>query len=187
MLVCAGSAQRAAKLRAEEPVQHADQDRAEEEQHEDRVVERQRADIAGRNQQAVLVHTDGQVCLAAARAGAHDAQVDRIQRKLGQNTGQNCRDAAGRVEQTRDKARQHTGQRGRHKGDAHRHTVEHQHHADRAARAEGAVNGQIGHIQNAVGNVHADGHDAPDEALCHSAGHGVYQRGQEIHKNILIS
>ena len=60
-------------------------------------------------------------------------------------------------------------------------------HADRAARAEGAVNGQIGHIQNAVGNVHADGHDAPDEALCHSAGHGVYQRGQEIHKNIIIS
>ena len=83
--------------------------------------------------------------------------------------------------------RQHTGQRGCHKGDAHRHAVEHQHHADCAARAEGAVNGQIGHIQNAVGNVHADGHDAPDEALCHSAGHGVYQRGQEIHKNILIS
>ena len=187
MLVCAGSAQRAAKLRAEEPVQHADQDCAEDEQHEDRVVERQRADIAGRDQQAVLVHTDGQVCLAAARAGAHDAQVDRIQRQLGQNTGQNCRDAAGRVEQTRDKARQHTGQRGCHKGRAHRHAVEHQHHADCAARAEGAVNGQIGHIQNAVGNVHADGHDAPDEALRHSAGHGVYQRGQEIHKNILIS
>ena len=59
--------------------------------------------------------------------------------------------------------------------------------AIRAAGAEGAVNGQVRHIQNAVGNVHADGHDAPDEALCHSAGHGVYQRGQEIHKNILIS
>ena len=70
------------------------------------------------------------------------------------------------MEQTRDKARQHTGQRGRHKGDAHRRAVQHQHNADRAAGTEGAVNGQIGHIQNAVGDVHADGHNAPDKALC---------------------
>ena len=171
VLVGTGCAQCAAKLCAEEPVQHTDEERAEDKQHDNRIVECQRTDIPGRNQQTVLVHADRQVGLAAARACTHDAQVDRIERQLGQDTGQNCRDAAGRVEQACDKARQHTGQRGGHKGSPHRHTVQHQHNADRAAGAEGAVNGQVRHIQNAVGQINTDGHNAPDQPLCRSTGH----------------
>ena len=68
VLVGTGRAQGAAKLCAEEPVQHADEERAEDKQHDNRIVECQRTDIPGRNQQTVLVHADGQVGLAAARA-----------------------------------------------------------------------------------------------------------------------
>ena len=35
------------------------------------------------------------------------------------------------------------------------------HDADCAAGAEGAVHGQVRHIKDAVGEVNADGHDAP--------------------------
>ena len=140
-------------------------------QHDNRIVECQRTDIPGRNQQTVFIHADGQVSLAAARACTHDAQVDRIERQLGQDTGQNCGDAAGRVEQACDKARQHTGQRGGHKGSPHRHTVQHQHNADSAAGTERAVNSQVRHIQNAVGKINADGHNAPNQSLRCGTGH----------------
>ena len=91
------------------------------------------------------------------------------------------------MEQAGDKARQHTGQRGRHQGDAHRRAVQDQHNADCATGTEGAVHGQIRHIQNTIGDVDADSHNAPDKALRDGTGHRVYQGGQEIHKNILIS
>ena len=171
VLVSAGGTQRAAQLSAKEPVQHSDQHRAEDGQGQDGVIEGHIADITGRDQQAVLIHADGQVGFAAARAEAHDAEVDRIQRQLGQNTGQNSRDAAGRVEQARNKARQHTCCRSRQQGKPHRHPVKHHNNADRTAGTKRAVDRQIGHIQDAVGQVDADGHNAPDKALGHSTGH----------------
>ena len=40
-----------------------------------------------------------------------------------------------------------------------------QHDAHGAAGAHRTVHRQVRHIQNAVGDVHADGHNAPDDAL----------------------
>ena len=151
VLVSAGGTQRAAQLSAKEPVQHSDQHRAEDDQDQDGVIEGHIADITGRDQQAVLIHADGQVGFAAARAETHNAEIDRIQRQLGQNTGQNSRDAAGRVEQARNKARQHTCCRSRQQGQPHRRPVKHHNNADRTAGTERAVDRQIGHIQDAVG------------------------------------
>ena len=177
MLVCAGGTQRAAHFSAEEPVQNTNQDSAENDQYNNRVIRRQRTHIAGRNQQAVLVHADRQVGFTAAGAGTHNAQIDRVERQLCEDTGQNSRYPAGGMEQTCDQACQHADQRSRQKRHTHRYAVQNQHNTDRAAGAQRAVNGQIGHIQNTVGNIDADGHNAPDETLCHSTGHGVYQRG----------
>jgi len=50
------------------------------------------------------------------------------------------------------------------------------HDADSAAGAERTVNGQIGYIQNAVGKVHADRHNAPYQALRYGTGQCARQR-----------
>ena len=57
------------------------------------------------------------------------------------------------------------------------------HNADRAAGAKGTVYGQVSHIQDAVGQVHTNGHDAPDEALRTGTGQGTGQVGKSC-KNI---
>ena len=139
-------------------------------------------ELAAHNSAALAQLNTEAEALAAARAEAHDAEVDRVQRQLGQDTGQNGRDAAGRVEQAGDKARQHTGRRGGQQRQPDRRTVEHHDNADRAASAKRAVDRQIGHIEDAVGQVDADCHNAPDKALGHRAGHRVDQGSKESHE-----
>ena len=123
-------------------------------------MERELLDPAQGDEQVILVHIDGLVGLA------HDLQVDGVEGQLSQDAGQDGRDAHKGVEQAGDKAggeaRQHGGQQG------HPDVLarEQAHDADCAAGAEGAVHGQVRHIKDAVGKVNADGHDAPDEALC---------------------
>ena len=117
-------------------------------------------DPAQGDEQAVLVHVDGLVGLA------HDLQVDGVEGQLGQDAGKDGRDAHEGVEQAGDeaggKARQHSHEE-RHPDVLPRQQA---HDADCTAGAEGAVHGQVGHIKDAVGEVNADGHDAPDQALC---------------------
>ena len=45
------------------------------------------------------------------------------------------------------------------------HAGKQAHDAHRAAGAKAAVYGQVGYIQNTVGQVHANGHDTPDKPL----------------------
>ena len=106
----------------------------------------------------------------------HDRHVDGPQAQLGQDTGQNGRDAAEGVQDTGDQACQHTRQQGGQHGDPQVGPASVQHHEYGGAGAEGAVHGQVGDVQNFIGDVDADGHDAPDQTL----GYGTRQRVDEI-------
>ena len=87
------------------------------------------------------------------------------------------------MEQTGDKAGGQTGQQGDEERCPDVHAGEQAHNADRAAGAKGTVHGQVSHIQDAVGQVHTNGHYAPDEALRTGTGQGTGQVGKSC-KNI---
>ena len=140
-------------------------------------MERELLDPAQGDEQAVLVHVDGLVGLA------HDLQVDGVEGQLGQNTSQNGRDAHKGVEQAGDKAGGQTGQHRHQQCQPDVHAGKQAHDAHSTAGAERAVHGQVGHVQNAVGQVYANGHDAPDEALRTGTGQGTGQVGKSC-KNI---
>ena len=143
--------------------------------------------MPGGYQQGVIVHPDGQGGLGAGGgAPAHDAQVDGVQRQLGQDPGQDGGDPAPGVEQAGDQSRQHPGQNGAQGGDPDVDAVEGQQYAGGPPGGQGAVRRQVGHVQNAVGDIDADGHDAPDQALAHGARHGFQQGGQEFHRRVLL-
>ena len=55
---------------------------------------------------------------------------------------------------------------------------ESRHMTQTAAGAEGAVHGQVCHVKDAVGQIHANGHDAPDEALRTGTGQRTGQIGK---------
>ena len=158
--VGAGGADGAAQLGAEEPVQQADQHRADQNDHDDGVVQGELFDPAQGDQQVVLVHVDGLVGFA------HDLQVDRVQGQLGQDTGEDRRDAHKGVQQSGDEPAGQARDEGQDQGGPDVLAREQGHDADRAAGAERVVHRQVGHIQDAVGQVDANGHDAPDQALC---------------------
>ena len=52
----------------------------------------------------------------------------------------------------------------------------HEHDAHRAAGGKASVHRQVGHVQNTVGDVHADCHDSPEHSLSDRARHGI-QKG----------
>ena len=74
-------------------------------------------------------------------------------------------------DQTRQHARRESAQQGQRHGDA----CHGQHDEGGAAGGHGAVDGQVGHIQNPKRDIDADCHDAPDESLCDNAGQCVDQ------------
>ena len=158
--VAAGGADAAAELGAKEPVQNGDKHRNDDGHHKDRVlVERHVLDIAQRDEQVVFVDVDGLVGFA------HDLEVDAPQCKLGQDTGQDRLDAHERMENTGDKPCQQTRAGGRQNRRPNVPARQHADHADRAAGAQRAVDGQVRNVEHAVGDVDADGHDGPDQAL----------------------
>ena len=64
--------------------------------------------------------------------------------------------------------------------------VGHEDDADRAAGTHGAVDGQIGQVQHFERDVHANGHEAPDQALGQRPRKGVEQRGEKVHGGFLL-
>ena len=75
-------------------------------QQEQRVGQIQLPDVPGGDQQVLLVHAQGQGGLGfgAFSPDGHNAQVDGVEGQLGQDPGQDGRDAAGGVEKTGDQA-----------------------------------------------------------------------------------
>lgn len=97
-------------------------------------------DLPGGEEQGILIHADGQV------GHAHDVQVDGVQGDLGQDTGQDGRDAQEGVEQAGDESGSQTGQDGDEQGGGDRPAVENEHHGDGAAGGEAAVYGQVSKV-----------------------------------------
>ena len=157
--VRAGSTDAAAQLRTEEPVQHPDDHRRSKDNHDDGVMQGKFLDPAQGDEQDVFVHIDGLVGLA------HDLQVDGIQRQLGQDACQNGGNAHKGVQQAGDKAGSKAGQHSHQQCCPDIHAGKQAHDAHCAAGAKAAVHGQVGYIQNTVGQVHANGHDTPDKPL----------------------
>ena len=122
-------------------------------------MERELLDPAQGDEQVILVHVDGLVGLA------HDLQVDGVEGQLSQDAGQDGRDAHKGVEQAGDKAGSKAGQHSHQQCCPDVHAGKQAHDAHRAAGTEAAVHGQVGYIQNTVGQVHANGHDTPDKPL----------------------
>ena len=120
------------------------------------------------NQKVKIVHVHRHVGLHI-----HNGQIHGPQAQLGQDTGKNGRDAALGMEKARSEACQHTGTGGCHHSQPYRIAGGDHHGTDRTTGAEGAVHRQVGHIQYFIGNVHANGHDAPDQTLGHRTGQGV--------------
>lgn len=158
--IASGRTQRSAVLGPEEPVQDGDEDNRDNDHDENRILpEGDALDIAERHQKIIIIHIHGLIGLP------HDFQIDRIQGQLRQNTGQDRRDSHECVQDAGRKSGEHPGAgRGQHGYPdivaAHQH-----HNADRAAGGHRAVHGQVRNVQNAIGNVYADRHNAPDQTL----------------------
>ena len=131
------------------------------------------------------VLTDSTDFSVSEEFAAEDAQVDGIERKLGQNTRQNRRDAHERVENARREAGEHADQKRRDHRDPHVAAADDEHGGHRAAGCDAAVHRQIGHIEDSIGNIHANRHDAPDHALRTGAGERVKQLGN-LHWIVLL-
>ena len=124
-------------------------------------------DLPGGEEQGILIHADGQV------GHAHDVQVDGVQGDLGQDAGQDGRDAQEGVEQAGDETGGQTCQDGDEQGSGDGPAVEDEHHGDRAAGGEAAVYGQVSEVQQTEGDINPQGHQTPDQALRHVAGHST--------------
>ena len=114
----------------------------------------------------------------------HNGQVDGPQAQLGEDARQDGGDSAGGVQEPRHKPGQHPSQQGRQQGQPQVGARAKEYDEHSAPCAEGAVHGQVRNIQNFVGNVYADCHNAPDQPL----GYGPRQRADESHhKQTLLS
>ena len=166
----------AALFRAEEPVKCGDDGHGEKQQQGQWIVERQRADVALRQKQVVFVYTERLIGLAC-----HDAQVDRVERELRQDAGENGGNAAARVKKAGDESCKHTCQQRAQERHPRIEPRADEHDADGAAGGERAIDGQVCDVQNPVGDVHADGHDAPRKTLCGGTGQRIHQRRKKTH------
>ena len=169
--VGAGGPEAAAPLGAAQPVEKQHQHGGEEQQQGQGVGEVQRTYEALGQQQGVFVHAHSLVGLAA-----HDTQVDGVQGQLGENTGQNGGDAAAGVELAGDEAGHGAAQRRAQQRQPGVDAAANQHDAHGAAGGQGTVHRQVRHVQHPEGEVDADGHQAPHQALGDGAGHCIEQR-----------
>ena len=85
------------------------------------------------------------------------------------------------MEEACDEAREHAHKHGYYCSQPDVHSADREQYADGSACRERAVNRQVGNVEHPVGDVYADGHNAPHEALAHGAGQPVQQRLQELH------
>ncbi|MPM42343.1 hypothetical protein SDC9_89008 [bioreactor metagenome] len=106
---------------------------------------------------------------------AHDVQVDGVQRELGQDSRQNGRNTQSGVQQSGTQTRQHARKNGRQNRRPRGPARQNKHGGHRASGSKGAVHRQIGDVQQTEGNVYAQSHDAPDDALSDAAGQALHK------------
>ena len=128
-----------------------------------------------------MVHTDGHV-----GAVAHDPQVDGVEGQLGQNSGQNARDAHFCVQNSGDSSGDAAGDQGSHQGDGGGDAADDHDRGHRAPGAQGAVYRQVRKVQDFIGDVHPQRHQAPDQALGYGVRHLGQERGEKVHGWFLL-
>ena len=170
VLIVAGGTDSAAELRAEEPVQNADdyQDKNSADQYGS-------GNLGAGKQQLVLGTADGEVAFAA-----HDVHIDGVEGKLGKNTGKNSGNAQHGMQQTGAQTGKRTCQHCTEQCQQGVHAADDAHGSDGAAGAKAVIYREVGVVQNLIGDGNADCHDAPDEPLSQGSGQGIEQR-KRIH------
>ena len=78
------------------------------------------------------------------------------------------------MEQSRNESRQQTGEESTQQSQPTVQAAPDQHYSHGAAGGDGAVHGQVSHIQHPEGDVYADGHYAPYKALRRRTGQCVH-------------
>ena len=101
---------------------------------------------------------------------AHNAQIDGVKPQLCEYSRKNGRDAQTRVQKAGYKSCKHAGKYRENQRKQRVHSHQNQHGACRAAGAKAAVHRQICDVQQLIGHIHAQSHDAPDEPLRRRAG-----------------
>ena len=184
-------AEGAAALGLEIPPEYGDYYRGDRYHDDDGVVQQVLApvtDVPAREYEVVLVYAYGQRGLSpGAGAPSHHAEVDRIERQLGQYAGEDGRNSALGVEQPSDKPGEHTGKHRHQSGEPDVDAVDCQQYAHRSAKAQSAVDREVRYVQHTVCDIHAHGHKTPYQPLTEHSGQGVYYRLQEFHVVLRIS
>ena len=120
--------------------------------------------MAAREQQGVFIRVH-----ALVGVHIHDVQVDRIERELREDTGEDGGDAELGVQKPRHETGQQSRRQRHEQRQPHRAAREREHHGDGAAGGERAVHRQIRDVEQAERDIDAQRHDAPDQALRHAA------------------
>ena len=131
------------------------------------------------------VHADGQGGLGGGIRipDGHDAQVDGVQGQLSQDSGQDGRNPAEGVKEPCHQAGQHSGQQSGQQGQPGVPALADAQSGHGAPGGQRAIYGQVGHIEDAVGDIHSDGHNAPGQSLSERAGQGVEKGQQKVHSD----
>src|SRR5665648_464425 len=174
MLVVAGGQQGEPELSVQQPVEEVLDDDRERRHREDQVPadHREREGVAKRLEDRLHAEKRGV-------AAPHDAQVDGVEGRHGEDAGEQLRAVVGGVvlprleqemqepcDQAGAQTRAHAGRGGQER----RVAADDQGAGDGGAERQAAVYGQIGEIEHAEREEHAEHHEAVDEPLLESAG-----------------
>ena len=142
----------------EQPQPHNDQN-TEKDTHadSDRVIQ-------GSQQHKVVAGADGKVGFSK------NFQVQRPEHQLSQNSGENAGNSHCGVKDTCDKSCQRAGKKCENQTNEDVDTVCQQNSTHAGTGADRAIYSQIRNIQDFIGNVQADRHNAPDKSLGNGAG-----------------
>ena len=179
--VCTGGPKGAAVLRTEEPVENGNEHHQGDNGGHQRIAQGQLSGKPLGYDQIVLIHGNRLIRLAA-----HNPQIHGVQSQLGQDAAEDGRNAAAGVQQAGSHTGKQTHQEGAHQRQPGITAGAHEHHAHRAAGGQAAVYRQVSHVQDAVGDIYADGHDAPEESLGNGAGRSIQKGGKKSHIEYLI-
>ena len=112
---------------------------------------------------------------------AENFQVDRPERHLGEDSREDRGNPEKDVEKTGDDAGERAGGNRAEDGQPRALPGKHHHRTDGGTGTDRTVHRQVGDVQNLVGNVYADGHNAPNQTLGDRTG----QSAEQIHHDLL--
>ncbi len=159
ILIDSGCTDRASHLGSEKPIKNGDQNDQHHTNGNYRVMERKFLDPTQRNEQIRLIYVYRLIRLA------HNFEVDRVKRKLCQDTRKNGWNSHKGVQKSGYRSREKSRDECRKHSKPQVASVQYQHYRNRAARCKGAVNSKVGDVENTVSYVNSYRHNAPYKSL----------------------